>query len=90
MKLIDLTFALVARFVPMAPEELRGLKSEANSWEQNIDSEKASAMEKMYMKVNDPWYYRLGFAVSYIFLVKEIKRWFYEDDVESDSETFNI
>lgn len=82
MKLIDLTFALVGRFVPMSPEELRNLKAEANGWEQNIDSENGSAIEKVYAKVNDPWYYRLGFAVSYIFLVKEIKRWFYEDEQE--------
>jgi len=84
MKLIDLTFALVGRFVPMSPEEIRNLKAEANQWEANIDEKSGNTLEKMYVKVNDPWYYRLGFAVSYIFLVKEIKRWFYEDEVSED------
>ena len=91
MKLIDLIFALVARFVPMSPDDLRNLKGEANQWEQNIDDKKGSALEKAYVKVNDPWYYRLGFAVSYIFLVKEIKRWFYDDEPASPmDETMNI
>ena len=91
MKLIDLIFALVARFVPMSPDDLRNLNGEANQWEQNIADEGGSALEKMYVKVNDPWYYRLSFAVSYIFLVKEIKRWFYDDEPASNvDEMMNI
>jgi len=84
MKLIDLTFAVVARFVPMSPEDLRNLKQEANGWEQNLDSEKGNAVEKMYIKANDPWYFRLGYAVSYIFIIKAVKNWFYEDDAEPE------
>jgi hypothetical protein len=80
MKLIDLIFALVSRFTPMGPQQVRELRAEAAEWETKLNPETGNAIEKLYVKVNDPWFARLGFAISYIWLVKEIKTWLYEDE----------
>ncbi|WP_306643771.1 hypothetical protein [Sanyastnella coralliicola] len=60
--------------------QLRNLKTEAEAWENSINEEDATPIEKAYTKINDPWYARLGFAVSYIFLSKMIMEWMTESD----------
>jgi hypothetical protein len=84
MTLVNLIFALVARFVPMGQKEARDLKKEADDWEIGLDEEKGNAVEKLYIKANDPWYMRLSYAVSYIFLVRAILNFMSDEEELED------
>lgn len=72
MELIDLLFAIIEKFVPINPPALASMRNEAKDWRANISREemKDKPINKMYLKLNEPWGFRLLFAVLYLPIVK--------------------
>ncbi|MHB8131657.1 MAG: hypothetical protein ACYDEX_21975, partial [Mobilitalea sp.] len=75
MKLLELIFAIVSKFVPINPASLAQLESDGRQWELGLEKgeESSNFFAKMYMKVNKEWYWRLLWAVLYVPLCKYIQ-----------------
>jgi hypothetical protein len=73
MRLIDLIFQLLKAHVPMKEEEWGKLYREAEEdtlkW-----SEEDKGFKSLYVKANNKWYYKVGWAVTYIFATREIEK----------------
>lgn len=74
MKLLDLIFALVYKYVPIKEQDFAKLKSEAEAdWaEVRTDDDAEMTLKAKIKKLTDKWESRLLMAVSYIFLVRWI------------------
>ena len=72
MELIDLLFAIIEKFVPINPPALASMRNEAKDWRADISrAENAEKpINKFYLKVNEPWGFRLLYAVAYLPIVK--------------------
>lgn len=78
MELLDLLFELIAKHVPLSEKNYHRMRDEATAWRHRIqriqDGEEKgqiNKVEEFYVKANEPWYYRLGFAVAFV----PLSRW---------------
>lgn len=72
MTLLELLFALVAKFAPITEAALGKMESEGRQWatEAESDANKDKFVNKYYIMLNKEWYFRLLWAVLYVPLVK--------------------
>jgi hypothetical protein len=73
MELMDLILALVSKFTPIDPTKLAVISNEALKWRSKIQEdpvEKEKPINKFYLKINEPWWMRLLWAVAYVPIVK--------------------
>lgn len=73
MELMDLIFAIVAKFTPIDPNKFAAIQNEALKWRSKIQEdpiEKEKPMSKFYLKINEPWWMKLAFAAAYVPIVK--------------------
>lgn len=74
MNLIELIFALLAKFVPLDSVKLLSLQKDGKLWYDEIDPETPGTLPfvaklKTY---GEMWYTQVGFAISFIFLQRII------------------
>lgn len=75
MDLIELILSIVDKFVPINRTRFAVIEKDANKWQNEILSKpenERKQWEKIYIKINSPWYSQLGIAISYLFLYKAI------------------
>lgn len=73
MELMDLVFALVKNFSPVDPIKLAMLQNKALLWRTSIQEdlvEREKPFSKFYLKINEPWWMQLAFAIAYVPIVK--------------------
>jgi hypothetical protein len=72
MELIDLLFAIIEKFVPINPPSLAAMRNEAKDWRASMSRPENSGkkINEIYLKFNEPWGYRLLWAVLYLPIVK--------------------
>ena len=93
MNFIELIFAILKRFVPISSERKDQLEVDALAWYKDkvkMANEDSPAFLKMLKEKGELWYIQVGLAISYIFLVKEIKSYMsapIEEEEENQSLT---
>jgi hypothetical protein len=86
MRLLDLIFALIFKFVPIKEQDFAKLKSEAEAdWATvRTDDEAELNLKAKIKKYTDKWESRLIMAISYIFLVRWITDFMNPKDSEEE------
>lgn len=91
MNLIELIFALLAKFVPLDSVKLLSLQKDGQLWYQEIDQNDESALPfvRKLKEYGEKWYSQVAFAISFIFLQRLIFDFLNptssdDDDEESD------
>jgi hypothetical protein len=84
MKLLDLIFAIVSKFVPINPSSLAQLESEGRQWEASLEREdnKGKMIATWYIKLNKEWYMRLLWAVLFVPITQYLRNAEREDGEE--------
>jgi hypothetical protein len=74
MTLLELIFALLAKFVPMDSVRLMSLQKDGKIWYDNIDEkdEATPSIVRKLKEVGEKWYTQVAFAISFIFLQRII------------------
>ncbi len=75
MRLLDLIFDLIFRFVPMKQEDWAKLKDEAEQDVRTWHPEHDNKWKAMYAKHTNHWMTRTAFAIAYVPLVRWIGDW---------------
>ena len=74
MTLLELIFALLAKFVPMDSVRLLSLQKDGQIWYEGIDQsdEETPSLVRKLKEVGERWYTQVAFAISFIFLQRII------------------
>jgi hypothetical protein len=74
MTLLELIFALLAKFVPMDSVRLLSLQKDGKLWYDEIDEadESTPSLVRKLKEVGEKWYTQVAFAISFIFLQRII------------------
>lgn len=74
MNLIELIFALLAKFVPLDSVKLLSLQKDGKLWYDEIDEtdEKNLPFVRKLKEYGEKWFTQVGFAIAFIFLQRLI------------------
>jgi hypothetical protein len=92
MNFIELLFALLAKLVPMESDRRAQLSIDGNAWYKRLVESPEVPQNKALATIKEhanAWYTQVGFAIAYIFLLRELSDYLEGGDKDEDDSEEN-